>query len=84
MMMNYMDRSTFERQYNYRFTLASDNIDLKHCENCAHLNGIKGIKEVDGCYLMYQCRIPPDELKVDYRHGLCDLHQRKDGNSKIL
>jgi len=76
MMMSQMERSTFNKVYNYRLVLSSDNIDLKHCGNCVHLGGIKGIIKIVGCSLMKQCGIPPNEILVNRRRGLCDLHQR--------
>jgi len=77
MMMGKIERSTFNKQYNYRHVLVSDNIDLKHCGNCAHIDGIKGIAEVDGCFLMRKCHIPLKEIKVNKRRGLCALWKRK-------
>jgi hypothetical protein len=75
-----MERSTFNKQYNYRLVLISDNIDLKHCGNCIHLNGIKGFIEIDGCFLMKQCGISPENIKVNNRRSVCDLWQRKDND----
>jgi len=81
MMMSPMERSAFNKTYNYRHEqITSDNIDLKHCGNCTHLNGIKGIAEVDGCYLMAQCLIPHGEITVNRRRGLCDLWQKRKRN----
>jgi len=77
MTMPQMPRSAFNKQHRYRLVLSSDNIALINCGNCAHFGGIKGVIEVDGCFLMTQCGIPPEEFKVNTRRGLCDLHQRK-------
>jgi hypothetical protein len=81
MMMSKMERSTFNKTYNYRLVVTSDNIDLKHCGNCTHYGGIKGLFEVDGCFLMIQCEIPRKEIEINQRRGLCDLWQKKKENT---
>ena len=76
MIMTTMERSKFNKQYNYRLVLSSDNIDLKHCGNCTHFSVTKRINKIDECLLMVGCGIPFDEIKVNSRRGLCNLHQR--------
>jgi len=77
MTMPQIGRPAFNSQFHYRLVLSSDNIDLKHCGNCAHLNGIVGDLRNYGCSLMKQCGIPPEGIRVNVRRGLCDFHQRK-------
>jgi len=71
MMIGKMERSTFNKQHNYRLVCVSDNIDLKHCGNCTHV--VDGV----GCNLMWQSGITGEEIKVNNRRGLCALWQRK-------
>jgi len=73
-----MNRSEFEELYQYRLGMKSDNIDLRHCGNCAHLDGIKGVAEVDGCFQMAKRRIAHRETKVNRERGFCILWERKE------
>jgi len=82
MMMTQIERSTFNKQYNYRLVMVSDNIDFKHCGNCAHTIPNEHHASLDGCYLMVQSRIPTVEVIVNRRRGLCNLWQeQKDGKN---
>ena len=77
-----MERSTFNKRYNYRLVAVSDNIELKHCGNCAHTIQNKHHKSLDGCYLMVQAKIPTQEININRRRGLCNLWQKqKDGKN---
>jgi len=64
-------REAFNKRHRYRSVLSSDNIDLKHCGNCANLNRFTG-----DCSLMAGYGVQPEERKADRRRGLCDLWQR--------
>jgi len=75
--MQKMTRTEYNREYNYRLTLSSDNIDLHHCGNCASLNYFKGITEFDGYSTMERFSIPPEETNVNCSRGVCSLWRRK-------
>ena len=82
MQMSPMERSTYNAKYNYRLVVRSDNIDLKHCDNCYHflsnaneeyLVHNRGLK---ACHLMLQSGNSFNDSHVEMR-GLCDLYLRK-------
>ena len=70
MMQKLMERSTFDKQHNYRLVLSSDNIHLRHCGNCANLT-----RFTSDCFIMVGYGIPPEERKVNHSRGLCNRHQ---------
>ena len=71
-------RSMFDKKYNYRLVLSSDNIDIKHCGNCVNLSGQKGLLRINRCYRMKQYGLSSGEIDVNVRRGLCDLHRRNE------
>ena len=75
-----MKRSEFEKLYKYRLGMKSDNIDLRRCGNCAHLDRIKGVAEADGCFQMAKRKIPHHEIKVNRERGFCLLWERRENN----
>ena len=82
MKMSPMERSTFNTKYNYRLVARSDNIDLKHCDNCyhflsnAHEEYLVYNSGLKACHLMLQSGNSFNDSKVEMR-GLCEFFQRK-------
>jgi len=71
-------RSEYDKKYNYRPVLSSDNIDLRHCGNCKMNNYFqKQIEEFDKCSRMEWLGVPSKETTVSCSRAVCDLWQRK-------
>jgi hypothetical protein len=76
--MEKMTRTEYDRKYNYRKVISSDNIDLHHCGDCNSINYFKkGITDFDGCSTMERFSIPPEQTKVNCSNGVCRLWRRK-------
>jgi len=66
-----MNRTEYNRKYYYRSVLFSDNIDLKHCGNCAHISFFIGKSAFDECSAMVRFNV--SETKVSCSNGLCNI-----------